>query len=112
MDVFDDAAPILEPYHTLDSQSIIDPQPTIERIVYRGSEHEPNLPSINRSQIIEPTPVTVPDPPMTRNCRLASEIVPRTVIQLLNQFVSFTNDATTSMDVSQANFVLKNQQNK
>lgn len=89
---------------------ILEPEPNFEA----EAEHEPNLPSINRSPVmqVQRKSVNVPEKPMKRNnYRLASENIPSNVRQLLNQFVTSVQDQSTT-DGSQALFLLKNKQNR
>lgn len=91
------------------SESILEPERNFEV----EAEHEPNLPSINQSPVmqLQRKSVTVPDKPMNRNnYRLASENIPRNVLQMLNKFVTIAKGPSTGG--SQELFVLKNKQNR
>lgn len=126
MDVPDEAEPILEPEPFCDLEPITEPEHTYENV----PEHKPNTPSANRSQIIDRHEQNLPSvnrspimdrqdsPPMvsyvsaTRNVRLESDVIPRSVIRLLNQFVTVSATDELRKTTSQALLMLNNQKNR
>lgn len=110
MGALDVAEPMWEPEPFCDDpEPIVEPEQTYENVT------EANLPIVNQSPIVErqETSDTVSNVPKTHNFRLESDIMPRSVLRLLNQFVT-VNDATNelSQSRSQALLMLSNQKNR
>ncbi|XP_037026715.1 uncharacterized protein LOC119067692 isoform X1 [Bradysia coprophila] len=152
MDIPDEAEPILEPDSICDPEPIVQPEENYEHV----PEHEPNLPSVHRSPIVErqspviecrspvierrpaiverkspaiehrspvsqrQAPTTehqqmstpVPNVLRTQNFRLESDIIPRRVLQLLNQFITVSATNELCRSGSQVALMLNNQKNR
>lgn len=110
----DEAEPMFE------SELIVEPEPIIEPafepepifLSHPEPDHEPILPSVNHSRMIEPQQKSVIVSNKPKNCPyLANEDVPRNVQRMLNQFVTINKERPSEYG-SQAFLVKKCQQNR